>query len=200
MSPNVWSKAIANKEHFAEDVFTLLSKYKARRDYVAGLRNTMSTGLSNNASEAYFVLLKLALAYTAVELLKDAIGGRFSVRDAGFAAELQKGTFDKMLASMEKNLAAKYDGGSGIRTRTYLKATDKNPDLIKFVADCRNLMFHGRFTPSETGLDKSSRRRALLLGLANQTIAECDSGLNTWLEKQGAKLRNSKNKVGTVHG
>jgi hypothetical protein len=80
------------KQLVEPDQFVLLSKYRARRKYVLALRSTNIEGLGVGVSEGYFVMLKLSLAFSAVEMLARVISrkGQLGIQSEVVVKEIRQ--------------------------------------------------------------------------------------------------------------
>lgn len=195
MDELLWHKVLEQRSSLPKETFALLSKYRARANYCRAFRNVHTVEIGEELGEAYFVMLKLGLACTAIEVLHTVIPGKIRITSEQVDKALLRGEFEGLIESMVKNLDQKYDGGSGVRRRTYLKGSNQPHDLYKFMKDCRNLMFHGRFTPNEARLDRAKRKRELLLHLANVSLDQCDLALEKWIDGQRALRRRAEAKA-----
>jgi hypothetical protein len=173
-------KKLVSKEEVA-----LLSKFKARRNYVLGLRSTKIEGLGVGVSEGYFVMLKLSLTFSAVEMLSTAISrkGNLGIRNESFIRALNSGKLDKLITAMDRENQRRFPSGKSELIKKW-KNLPVDTDLTKFVYQCRNYMFHGSFTPTETGLSTSSQMRVLILDLAMSTLQAGDDSLRMWAKKK----------------
>jgi hypothetical protein len=176
------------RAHLTVDQNLLIAKYIARADYVRGLRSTSIVGLAPAASEGYFVMLKLALAYSGLELAA-AITSRknsMGIQHSAFAQSLRRGDFDSLLRALDKGISARFRGLEASHMVRFKTASDSQ-DLTKLVSALRNYMLHGSFTPNESGLAASKKRRELILALANTTLLASDEAITTFLIKAGRK-------------
>ena len=163
----------------------LLAKHRARRKYVIGLRSSTIEGLGFGVSEGYFVMLKLSLAFSSLETLASVISrkGNLGIRNENFVSDLNSGKLDKLLIAMDKDHVRRYTGSEPDLIKKW-KGIPLDSDLTKIVYQCRNYMFHGSFTPSETGLASSARLRVSVLGLAMSTLQAGDEALEKWAKKR----------------
>ena len=180
-----WKDVQAKSDLLSKKQFTVLAKYCARRDYVIGFESTDIAGLSVGTSHAYFVMLKLGLAFTAAELLtrvtlqKNSLG----IKSAEFTKALNAGKFDRLLEGIEADNQRRYPKSKTSNVSKWRSAT-KTTDLTPLISQLRNYMFHGAFSPSESGLATSVTLRRLILNLAFLTIECSDKALAKWLAKK----------------
>ena len=179
------------KAKLSSDELVLLSKYRARRKYVIGLQPNLNDGLSKSVCEGYFVMLKLSLAFTAIEKLTTLTGqkGNLGIFNPTFVKALNAGRFDKLLVAMDKDNLRRFEKNENPEIHRW-KNLPETRELTKFVYQCRNFMFHGSFTPTETGF-RSATLRHLILELADSTLAAGEIALDKWVAK---KLNQQKKK------
>jgi len=183
-----WRRIEDIESILSNEDFAILAKYRARRNYAIGFTSGDVAGMSRSTSDAYDAMLKLGLAFTAAELLARVTGQKNSlgIKSEAFAKALNQGKFDKLLQGIEADHLRRYPKSSPNQLRKWQAATAKT-DLTALVSQFRNYMFHGSFSPTESGLAKSKALRDLVVDLAGQTIESCEIALDKWL-----KLRASK--------
>jgi hypothetical protein len=185
-----WRDVQAISKLISKEQFAVLAKYRARRDYVIGFESTEITGMSVGTSEAYFVMLKLGLAFTAAELLarvtlqKNSLG----IKSLEFTKALNAGKFDRLLGGVDADNLRRYPNSRSSNVSKWRSATETT-DLTPLISQLRNYMFHGAFSPSESGLAASVALRRLILELAYTTIECSDKALAKWLVKTRANSR-----------
>jgi len=179
------------KAKLSSDELALLSKYRARRKYVISLQPSLNDGLSKSVCEGYFVMLKLSLAFTAIEKLTTLTGqkGNLGIFNPTFVKALNAGRFDKLLVAMDKDNLRRFEKNENPEIHRW-KNLPETRELTKFVYQCRNFMFHGSFTPTETGFGSATLRH-LILELADSTLAAGEIALDKWVAK---KLNQQKKK------
>jgi hypothetical protein len=183
-----WRKLTELKGQLPEKHFARISKYQARSTYARELRSTRIQGLSPASAEGYFVMLKLSLAYSAVELIHPIVVNNMVVTDAKVATALRAGKFTKLIDALSKST---FDRGSKPEvTHAWANLADDQTNLLPLIKQCRHIMFHGAFSPSDTGLTALSRQ-TLLLGLALKSLESADVALEARITKLYAKRRNS---------
>ena len=184
-----WKRIQAIESSLSKEDFAVLAKYRARSNYAIGFTSGDVAGMSRNTSDAYDVMLKLALAFTAAELLARVTGQKnnLGIKSQAFVDALNQGNFDKMLKGVEADHLRRYPNSSLNLVGKWKAATPKT-DLTALVSQFRNYMFHGSFSPTESGLAKSEFLRNLVLELANQTIESCELALDNWLKSRKSKL------------
>jgi hypothetical protein len=188
-----WRRIEAIESLISKDDFAVLAKYRARRNYAIGFTAGDVAGVTKSTSDAYDVMLKLGLTFTAAELLSTVTGQKNSlgIKSEAFAKALHQGKFDKLLQGIEADHLRRYPKSSPNQLNKWQAATAKT-DLTGLVSQFRNYMFHGSFSPTESGLAKSSELRKLVLELANQTIESCELALDKWLKLQTSKTAGKR--------
>lgn len=183
-----WQRIQAIESSLSKEEFAVLAKYRARRNYALGFTSGDVAGMSRSTSYAYDAMLKLGLAFTAAELLAGVTGQKNSlgIKSEAFAKALNQGKFDKLLQGIEADHLRRYPKSSPNQFKKWQAATPKT-DLTALVSQFRNYMFHGSFSPTESGLAKSKALRDLVLALSNQTIESCEMALDKWLKTQATK-------------
>jgi len=184
-----WRRIEAIESLISKDDFAVLAKYRARRNYAIGFTSGDVAGVTKSTSDAYDVMLKLGLAFTAAELLFTVTGQKNSlgIKSEAFARALNQGRFDKLLQGIEADHLRRYPKSSPNQLNKWQSATAKT-DLTALVSQFRNYMFHGSFSPTESGLAKSKALRDLVLNLSNQTIESCEMALDNWLKSKSSKM------------
>jgi hypothetical protein len=124
---------------------------------IVGLELASSKGMT---ARGYEIGLKLAMAHTALEALKNALGLDHPIvlkhkNAAKLVRNLCGSDFEAYLVETAKS--------KGLKDRlTAMFASKKIMDIGPLVEAIRNLVFHGSFTPKSAGLTRSSEIRLLL--------------------------------------
>jgi hypothetical protein len=189
-----WQRIQAIESSLSEEEFAVLAKYRARRNYAIGFTSGDVAGMSRSTSDAYDVMLKVGLAFTAAELLATVTGQKngLGIKSESFAKALNQGKFDKLLQGIEADHLRRYPKSSPNQLNKWQAATAQT-DLTALVSQFRNYMFHGSFSPTESGLAKSKALRDLVLDLSNQTIESCERALDKWLKSKSSKIVKNRN-------
>jgi hypothetical protein len=169
----------------------MLANFSARYRFASSLEDLGLPGFSEATKHGYLVATKLAYAYSALEALERGIG-RFSVKersqiiDFRVAGKIADGKFDEALQQIfeaaEPNMAARVQEG--------LDSMMSNLDsgnVRPFVEGIRNSMFHGKFTPTSSGLRTSKSKRDVLARLADEILLGADDIFSRWLETEFLK-------------
>lgn len=197
MKPEIWVKARKLKGELEPSTFAAIARYKARSSYARGFRNTTNENLGLATSEGYFVFLKLALAYSSLEVLVSISEGSVPVvRNLRVSNAIAKGRFDTLLnlilETTSKRSRAKVEQAISNLKGPRSKYWDQN--LFEFVGFCRHLMFHGAFSPAGAGINRSKILRELLLALAYDSLNAGDNLLEKVLNKRLRNQMSSKGK------
>lgn len=181
--------ALESKMFFGEK--TKASRFLARLKFARHLSAIEVQSLSVASKDSYFTLLKLGLAYSAVEACEGLIGEgrRVKIVDTDFSAALRAGELDALLRHLKleamKALEKRATRGNMPKVAP-LAAFDSLPfpeDLAEIVRHSRNLVFHASITPSTIGLQGSNKRRELLLGLAESSLLAAEREFESWMER-----------------
>jgi len=188
MDKTVWNRVLRNKSSLTRDEFALLSKYRARSLYSRNLRQAHVEQLSKATADSYLVMLRLSLAYTAIEMLDTATGsGRgIKIQDQSTSRALESGFLDALIEAIRKSTPK--DKLTKVNDSLSLYKHGLEVNLLYFAEFCRHLMFHGAFSPNETKLTSSIKRRALIAQLTISMLDAGDSHLNSWLSKKIQKF------------
>lgn len=189
MDQKYWRKLAELKNQLPEKQFARISKYQARSTYARELRSTRIQGLSPASAEGYFVMLKLSLAYSAIELIHPAVVTNLVVTDSKVAAALIAGKFAKLIDAISNSSNGR-DSKPEV-THAWAALADDQTNLLPLIKHCRHLMFHGAFSPNETGMTLLSRQ-TLLLGLGLKALETADAALEARITKLYAKRRNAR--------
>lgn len=181
---SVWSTIESVRGRISPTSFILLTKYRARCKYVRGLSTTNISGLRGKVSDGYFVMLKLSLAFSAIEMIATITNRRnnLGIRSTTVAKALKSGKFDKLLKAIDRDNNRRYPNSASSEYDRW-REMSSNGDLTRFVAQCRNFMVHGSFSPSESGFADSKLLRSLILELADETLVAGDKALELWCLK-----------------
>jgi len=180
-----WRRIEAIESILSEEDFAVLAKYLARRNYAIGFTSGDVAGMTKSTSDAYDVMLKLGLAFTAADLLARVTGQKNSlgIKSEDFAKALNQGKLDKLLQGIEADHLRRYPKSSPNLLKKWKQATGTK-DLTALVSQFRNYMFHGAFSATESGLAKSPVLRNLVLELATSTIQGSETALDQWLSEK----------------
>jgi hypothetical protein len=185
-----WSKVLLSREVLSKQEFLRASKYRARYDFARDFRDLSIPTASDQTREAYFVLLKLGLAYSAIETLENLFEKcrRVVVRDEAFTVGLESGDFDKLLGHLQNR--AKQNGWDASEYLDKYRNPSPRENLADLVRHSRNVVFHGSVTPASIGLGASKRKRELVLGLANSSLVACNREFTTWAKEVEKRVRD----------
>jgi hypothetical protein len=189
--PKSWKKYITHVKSADQIPNQMLANFSARYRFASSLEDLGLPGFSEATKHGYLVATKLAYAYSALEALERGIG-RFSVKDRSqiidfrVAGKIADGKFDEALQQIfeaaEPNMAARVQEG--------LDSMMSNLDsgnVRPFVEGIRNSLFHGKFTPTSSGLRTSKSKRDVLARLADEILLGADDIFSRWLETEFLK-------------
>ena len=134
-------------------------------------------------------MLKLSLAYSAIELIHPTVVNNFVVTDSAVAAALRAGKFTKLIDAISKSINRR-DPNPEV-TESWAADADNHTNLLPLIKHCRHIMFHGAFSPNETRMTLLSRQ-TLLLGLGIKALESADAALEARITKLYAQRDSHK--------
>lgn len=178
---SAWSRVLMHRDVLTRQEFSRASQYRARYEFAKDFRDLSIPTASDQTRESYFVLLKLGLAYSAIETLENLLEQRrrVVVRDEAFVAALESGEFNKLLSHLRDR--AKRNGRDNSKNLDKYEKPRPGENLADLVRHSRNVVFHGSITPTSIGLGSSKKRRGLVLGLANSSLVACNREFARWV-------------------
>jgi hypothetical protein len=183
--PKAWKTYIEQVKTAGQKPDKILANFAARYRFAASLDDLGLPGFSAASRHGYLVATKLAYAYSALEALERGIGS-FAVKDRSLiidfriAKKLAHGEFDAALAQIID--AAEPMHQKGVRESIDTMMANLEPGNVRpFVEGIRNSLFHGKFTPTASGLKSSKSRREALAKLADEILLGADDIFSRWL-------------------
>jgi len=186
--PKYWPEYVRQVESASETIDPFLANAAARYRFASTLDGLSTPGLTIGTEQGYFVVTKLAFAYTSLEALERGLNlftkeKKAQIIDFRVAKALHTGKFAGALRQIED---AAEDG------RKHKVAADleklfqdhESGNVRVFVEGLRNCLFHGKFTPSKSGLTANIGNRNLILGLAEQVLLTTDDVLGAWVKSR----------------
>jgi hypothetical protein len=159
-----------------------LNRFYARYRLAAHFEAVHAHGYSEKALRGYTAGLRLLAAYSAAELLGEAIGSNvtsWKIPDSALAAALRRVLLRPFADS--KGLFAQ----KGLREKLQL-FMDGDIDVRIPATALRVMVAHGSFTP--TGTDSLTKAGAeALQRLSDVLLQECERRFGTWLHDNQAK-------------
>ena len=134
-------------------------------------------------------MLKLSLTYSAIELIHPTVVNNLVVTDSKVAAALRAGKFTKLIEAISKSTNSR-DPKPEV-TKAWAAHADDDTNLLPLIKHCRHIMFHGAFSPNETGMTLLSRQ-TLLLGLGIKALEIADASLEARITKLYAQRDSHK--------
>jgi len=194
--PSSWNVFIKFKERVTRTELAKASRYRARLQLAIGFRDLPLANVSIATAESYFVLVKLALAYSALEAL-ESLTGKNSVRvtDKLFHHALCQGQFEQLIQHLIA--AAKDQRRPTDEELAKYMGLEAPQDLTPIVKHSRHAVFHASATPNSLKLQSSPERRRLLLGLANSTLAACENSFDRFVSSIKQRPKHSVTKPST---
>jgi hypothetical protein len=186
-----WDLLLEYKDRATRVEFSKAARYRARYKVAANLRSLPLDGLSNATAESYFVLVKLSFAYSAVEALESLTGkNSLEIEDPDFHEALAGGKLERFMRHLLE-AARSQARSTGPELEPFLQSNPPK-NIRAIVKHARHVVFHASITPSAIGLQGSTMRRQLILGLANATLAACEKKLRVFAKSLSHRPRLSK--------
>jgi hypothetical protein len=167
----------------------MLANFSARYRFASSLQDLVLPGFSEATKHGYLVATKLAYAYSALEALERGIGtfsvkkNRSQIIDFPVAGMLANGEFDEALVHIIE--AAEPNMVNRVRESLDLMLANLDTANVRpFVEGVRNSLFHGKFTPTSSGLRSSKSKRDVLARLADEILLGADDLFSCWLETE----------------
>lgn len=186
--PKAWKKYITHVKSADQIPNQMLANFSARYRFASSLEDLALAGFSEATKHGYLVATKLAYAYSALEALERGIG-TFSVKDRSpiidfrVAGKLADGKFDEVLKQIIE--AAEPKMAKRVRESLDLMMSNLDSGNVRpFVEGIRNSLFHGKFTPTASGLRSSKSKRDVLARLAHEILLGADEIFSGWLETE----------------
>jgi hypothetical protein len=186
--PKAWKEYIRIVKEQGGSPDPMLANFAARYRFASALDDLGLPGFADKTKHGYLVATKLAYAYSALEALERGIG-TFAVKDRSqivdfrVAKKISRGEFRAAL----KQIVDAADERSRAKKELELAEMQANLDsgnVRPFVEGIRNSLFHGKFTPTSSGLKESNARRKALENLANEILLGADDIFSRWLNNQ----------------
>ncbi len=184
-NPQFWGRYLLAAKSRAETPSRILANFAARYRMAKSLESIVLTGYSAEARRGYLVAMKVALAYSALETLERGID-RFSPNKRTpiffprLGTQVSEGKLDDLLSSLIEAAEPRFRTSFAKRLDVMKTSTDP-VNLRPLVEGLRNSMFHGKFTPTSSGLAKSKRNSDLLESLAEEILHTSDRLFEEWL-------------------
>jgi len=124
---------------------------------------------SDETRETYLLALRIALAYSALEQLEEALSNkRIAVKSIVLANAFRSSSLKKFREFVTENSDTK------LRNRLMTVAnSEQNSDVRAVIESLRHTMFHGRLNPSASGL-RSKVARTFLASLDQHLFQHMD--------------------------
>lgn len=160
-----------------------LNRFYARYRLTAHFEAVHAHGYSEKALRGYTAGLRLLAAYSAAELLGEAIGSNvttWKIPDSALAAALRR------LLRRPDTDPSSFFSKDGLRKQLRLFMKEESNDVRIAATALRVMVAHGSFTP--TGTDSLTRAGAeALQRLSDLLLQECERRFSAWLHETLAK-------------
>jgi hypothetical protein len=191
---SAWSVFINFKDRVSRTELSKAARYQARLQLATGFRDLPLANVSIATAESYFVLMKLALAYSDLEALESLLGKNYvRVTDELFHHALCQGQFDQLIQHLIT--AAKDQRRPTDEELVLFRGLAVPQDLTPIVKHSRHAVFHASATPNSLKLQSSPERRRLLLGLAYSTLASCEESFGRYVSSVRKRPKSSATKL-----
>ena len=133
-SPKSWSRYVDKMASAGGKPKTKFSRFRARFILAKNLESISVAGLSEGTSRAYFAVLRLTLAFTALEALENAIGckNQIKVIDDMLATQIRR-QHPKMISAIEISLS--YNGSREMKESLAKFTANNSDDLLHSYMD-----------------------------------------------------------------
>jgi hypothetical protein len=187
--PKAWKHYIEALKKSGKKPDQMLATFAARYKLASSLEGIVLQGYSESTRNGYLVATKVAYAYSALEALERAIGSheskaKIQIVDFRVAAMLERGELTALLAHIVDSAEADHKKKVEAKLETTLANLDSG-NVRHVVEGIRNSLFHGKFTPTASGLASSKARREIFDKLATEILLTADDRFATWLKTQG---------------
>ena len=133
-----------------------LARFATRYRFAGQLKSIELLGSSSTANELYTLVLRISLAYSALESLDKHLGDRKSVKSENVASMLRS----KNLSKFMDFIIGESDKSLSNRLKTFYDSK-KSSDVRPIIEALRHSMFHGQFNPTASRLSTKSGREML---------------------------------------
>ena len=180
-SPTSWSRYHKKILRSKKVIHPKLNAFATRYALAKSLPDFEFGDFSKSVSHAYFVSLKIAFSYTALESLEIAIGGKNGIKitQAKLADQFRSKSFDKFFSTILS--AREVDSKTKDSINAFLSG--KSDDLRAVVYAVRNLMFHGTLTATALNLTSSKARRDAMDDLAECVLHSVDARFTNYVSR-----------------
>ncbi len=187
--PKAWKSYIGAVKNSGKNPDQMLANFAARYKLASSIEDIVLQGYSESTRHGYLAATKVAYAYSALEALERAIGShdsesKIQIVDFRVAAMLERGDLAALLAHIVDAAEPHHKK----KVEANLEQTMANLDsgnVRHVVEGIRNSLFHGKFTPTASGLASSKARREIFDKLATEILLTADDRFATWLKSQG---------------
>jgi hypothetical protein len=187
--PKAWKTYIDQLKTVGQKPDKILANFAARYKLANSIEDIVLRGYSEATRHGYLVATKVAYAYSALEALERAIGSHTSqskiqIVDFRVASMLERGELSALLTHIVD--AAEPDRRKKVEANLEKTMTKLDSGDVRHVVEgIRNSLFHGKFTPTASGLASSKARRETFDKLATEILLTADDRFSAWLKTQG---------------
>jgi hypothetical protein len=176
--PTNWSgifEALPERSQLPELIANFGSKFR-----LAGRLSSNAFEGDTDSSDAYYVMLKLSLLYSAIEAWERLVGkGTFWAEAPDVARELSANkSFLSFLFKLTSVLSSE-----PLRKKVDALFEGRTEDIAPLLEAIRHGFFHSKLTANNLTLGSNSKLRALLLKAYSAAFEALDSAFIDWAEK-----------------
>jgi hypothetical protein len=182
-SPKSWKKYLAHAKPSADPRIAQFSRFAARYSIASQLEGVSMSSSSEAKNDAYTQLLKVMLAYSALEALETALGAKSQIKVT--APQITKVLRDAKNLWLLKVLEDSIERNSKNLNLFQQFVAHESDNLRPAVYAIRNLMAHGTLSASRLRLLNSKQRRQLFCDLSEATLNAADLRFTEYVKKIG---------------
>ena len=159
---------------------TRAAKFASRYKFAGQLNSIELLGYSTKSSEVYLILLRLCLAYSALEQLQVLVDQKnLPIKNEQLANKLKSEKFKKFQEFLVSESSEALEG----ELRKFL-ISKRDSNLGPALRAIRHTMFHGSLNPSRAGLGTKSALE-FLGNLEKALFKAMDVTFSKWLDSHG---------------
>lgn len=179
--PGIWVSFTQIRPYLTDAEFRVLIDFKTRYEMASGFIGISTSDMSENLNQAYFALVRISFAWSAMERLSKVLPSNYHVKvnNEALSKALTKGDFDQLLVSL-KTIAKELDHSGRYLNKYGLGKRHSN--LADLARSIRNSVFHASLNPTRAGIARSKRRIAMLNGLADSILQGASTEFTHWVD------------------
>lgn len=190
LNPSYWTIYLKQCEHFGETRHPELAGFAARYRLAKAFTDMNAPGIGKETLAIYNAAMNVSLSFTALERLEKAIDQfsknrlhRHPVIVPIFHDAIVQGDFDELLEAIKSTSEAPHRKWNVEHLEAMRASSEAN--LRPLAEGIRNMMFHGTFTPTSSGLRANKKTVTLLNMLAAEVLASANDEFTLWVKIHG---------------